>query len=181
MEEVLTLSESAKYLRLAPITIYRLARRGELPAVKCGRSWRFHREQLEEWLRTQAVPSHPILDLAPHSSSFRHLSTRETTAVLKCVVQLRSHYPRLLKQVILYGSRARGDFQDDSDIDLLLVVRGGTSTIRKEIATFTHDFSLEEDVLLQTLILSEEEWENPSFKSFLLVEKIKREGIPLYG
>lgn len=184
MEEILTLSESAQYLRLAPVTIYRLARRGELPAVKCGRSWRFHRGELEEWLRGLSSPPHMPLNLSPTSPSFRHLSTRETQAILRFVALLQARYPRALHQILLYGSRSRGDFRDGSDIDLLIVLREKGQkfqAIRKEITTFTHDVALEEDILLQTLILEEEEWQHPSFKSFLLVEKIRREGISLYG
>lgn len=184
MKQILTLSESAKYLRLAPVTIYRLARRGGLPAVKCGRSWRFHRGQLEQWLCEQGGKPHAVSKLSPASSSFRHLSTRESEAVCKFITHLESRYPQFLKQVILYGSRARGDFQSNSDIDLLIVVRGIGArflSLRKEIASLTHDFSFAKDVPLQTLTLSKEEWGQPSFKSFLLVEKIKREGILLHG
>ena len=33
-------------------------------------------------------------------------------------------YGARLKQVLLYGSRARGDYQDDSDYDVLVVLEG---------------------------------------------------------
>ncbi len=181
MEQILTLSESAKYLRLAPVTIYRLARRGELPAVKCGRSWRFHRDQLEQWLRAKTVQPHSI-SLSPTSPSFRHLSTRETESVRQFIALLKSDYPESLKQVLLYGSRARGDFHSDSDIDLLIVVRAmgpQLASLHKNLTSQTRNFSLKADIRLQTFLLSEDEWGHPSFKSFLLVEQIKREGIPL--
>jgi len=45
--EVMTVEEVAKYLGLSKPTVYKLARRGEIPAVKVGRSWRFHREAVE--------------------------------------------------------------------------------------------------------------------------------------
>lgn len=46
-KEVMTVDEVAEYLGLSRPTIYKLARRGEIPAVKVGRSWRFHRDALE--------------------------------------------------------------------------------------------------------------------------------------
>jgi len=52
--EVLTVEEAAALLKLNPETIYRKARKGEIPAVKVGRSWRFPKEPLEEWLREEA-------------------------------------------------------------------------------------------------------------------------------
>jgi excisionase family DNA binding protein len=39
-QEYLTINEAAEKLKLARITIYRMARRGQLPAVKLGKAWR---------------------------------------------------------------------------------------------------------------------------------------------
>lgn len=49
--EILTLAEVARYLRLSKKTIYKMARRGELPAFKAGNHWRLTRHELEEWIR----------------------------------------------------------------------------------------------------------------------------------
>ncbi len=38
--------------------------------------------------------------------------------------ELAALYGPRLKQVLLYGSRARGDFQEDSDYDVLVVLEG---------------------------------------------------------
>lgn len=46
----LTTAEVLGYLRINPRTIYRLIRRGELPAVRVGHQWRFRRSDLEAWL-----------------------------------------------------------------------------------------------------------------------------------
>jgi predicted nucleotidyltransferase len=86
-----------------------------------------------------------------------------------------------LEGVTLYGSRARGDFKDYSDIDLLIVLKDDAGTIKKEISDMTNRFNLDNDVRLQTLCASKREWADPSFRTFLLFEKIRREGIPFYG
>jgi excisionase family DNA binding protein len=49
-DEVMTASEVAALLRLPVSTVYYLARRGEIPASRLGRSWRFLRPRLEELL-----------------------------------------------------------------------------------------------------------------------------------
>lgn len=90
-------------------------------------------------------------------------------------------YKSRLESVILYGSRARGDFKAHSDIDLLLVLKEASDEKRKEISSLTHRFNLKEDALLQPFVISSSEWKDPSFRTFLLVERIRREGIPLYG
>jgi excisionase family DNA binding protein len=49
-DEVMTASEVADLLKMPVSTIYELARRGELPARRLGRTWRFLRPRLEELL-----------------------------------------------------------------------------------------------------------------------------------
>ena len=49
-EEVMTAREVAHLLKMPVSTIYQLARRGELPASRLGRTWRFLRPRLEELL-----------------------------------------------------------------------------------------------------------------------------------
>ncbi|NIS63288.1 MAG: helix-turn-helix domain-containing protein [Proteobacteria bacterium] len=45
--EVLTVQEVAKYLRIDIRTVYRLAKRGDIPCKKIGRQWRFNREEIK--------------------------------------------------------------------------------------------------------------------------------------
>jgi len=55
MIELMTLREVADYLRVTEKTIYRLLRRGDIPAAKVGRNWRFGRDSIDEWLRQNSV------------------------------------------------------------------------------------------------------------------------------
>jgi len=49
-DEVMTASEVAELLHLPVSTVYYLARRGEIPACRLGRAWRFLRPRIEEKL-----------------------------------------------------------------------------------------------------------------------------------
>ena len=51
--DVVTAKEAAAYLRIARATLYRLAAKGQIPAVKVGRVWRFSRQLLDEWLEAR--------------------------------------------------------------------------------------------------------------------------------
>ena len=55
--KVMTVTEVAQYLGVVPDTIYRKARRGEIPAVKMGKIWRFPKEALDKWLNDTALNS----------------------------------------------------------------------------------------------------------------------------
>jgi excisionase family DNA binding protein len=54
-DDILTLKEVAKYLKLAEKTAYRLAAEGKLPGFKVGGSWRFRRDELEKFTKTEAT------------------------------------------------------------------------------------------------------------------------------
>jgi len=48
--EILTLNELAKYLRIPRSTAYKLAQQGKIPCQKVGRHWRFRKESVDKWL-----------------------------------------------------------------------------------------------------------------------------------
>lgn len=48
-----TVEDVAAYLKLQPETIRSMARRGELPALKIGKVWRFHKNALCKMLVRQ--------------------------------------------------------------------------------------------------------------------------------
>ena len=52
MEEtpILVIPEVAEILRLHPVTVSRMRRRGELPGFKLGAEWRVRRAELEAWM-----------------------------------------------------------------------------------------------------------------------------------
>ena len=65
MNDVMTVSEVAEYLRVNPQTVYRKAKAGEMPVVRIGRAIRFRRTELESWLKgdnelRQALSTHEV-------------------------------------------------------------------------------------------------------------------------
>lgn len=85
--------------------------------------------------------------------------------VLQEIVQLAKE--NCIEKVILFGSRARGDFKERSDIDLAF--HGGNST----------NFILDVDELTSTLLEYDiVDLDKPVRKE--LLESIKNEGVVLY-
>lgn len=52
---LLTAAEVADQLRVSTMTIYRLIRSGELPAVRVGRNYRVRASDLDAYLESQVV------------------------------------------------------------------------------------------------------------------------------
>jgi len=53
-DEVMTISDVAHYLRISEAKVYELARTGAIPALRLGKSWRFQKDLLKQWLRQSA-------------------------------------------------------------------------------------------------------------------------------
>lgn len=52
-EEFLTIEETAKRLKISTMTVYRMARSGQLPAVKIGKAWRISSIKLSQMFDKQ--------------------------------------------------------------------------------------------------------------------------------
>jgi excisionase family DNA binding protein len=55
MNALLTPQELAKLLQLNSATVTRKAKKGEIPAIKIGKQFRFDRDQIDKWLTQQTV------------------------------------------------------------------------------------------------------------------------------
>lgn len=51
-EDIMTIDDLAEYLKISKSTLYKLAVEGKLPGQKIGKRWRFHKDAIDEWLRT---------------------------------------------------------------------------------------------------------------------------------
>ena len=50
MAQIMTTKEVARYLRLHEITIIKYAEKGEIPAIRIGRVWRFDKEVIDRMI-----------------------------------------------------------------------------------------------------------------------------------
>lgn len=54
---IMTVQEVARYLRVHAITVYRMIQRGQLPAIRVGRGWRFKKDEIDLWLHEHEANS----------------------------------------------------------------------------------------------------------------------------
>ena len=82
-----------------------------------------------------------------------------------------------VEKIILFGSKSRGDFDKDSDIDLLLITTVQLSwKDEKAIVDTLFDIGLQYDMIFSPLIVSIDEWEKGMFTSFPIYREIVRDG-----
>jgi excisionase family DNA binding protein len=63
--QIMTLSEVAKYLGIHQVTVYRLIKETDIPAIKLRGQWRFKKDLLDNWLQDGMYGQR---SLAEHSS-----------------------------------------------------------------------------------------------------------------
>lgn len=91
--------------------------------------------------------------------------------------EIEKLYGKRLKSIILYGSWARGDATEESDIDVLIVL-GGKVIPGKEIDRMIDiitEINLKHGVLISVYPISEEGYS--TINSPLLIN-VRREGVP---
>lgn len=95
--------------------------------------------------------------------------------------RISNRYP--VSRAILFGSRARGSFRPDSDVDIAVLLRGYPGQrvdAALDMAGIAFDVLLDTGILVEALPLWEEEWEHPEqFNNPALLENIRREGVRL--
>jgi excisionase family DNA binding protein len=52
-DNLMDIKQTAEYLKMNKMTIYKLAREGKIPAFKVASEWRFKRELIDSWLMSQ--------------------------------------------------------------------------------------------------------------------------------
>ena len=85
-DDILTLEEVAKYLRVSERTIYDCAQKGEIPAGKIRTAWRFKKSEIDKWvnekltsnnLNPQIIQIHPDSILSIHRILFLNHPTKK--------------------------------------------------------------------------------------------------------
>ena len=75
MTELMTVQELADYLRVTEKTIYRLLKRGKIPATKVGRQWRFKKTVIDEWLQRNPAGAKATILIVDDEEIIRSLFT----------------------------------------------------------------------------------------------------------
>ncbi|MBF0353000.1 MAG: nucleotidyltransferase domain-containing protein [SAR324 cluster bacterium] len=81
-------------------------------------------------------------------------------------------------EVILYGSRSRGDFNNDSDWDFLILVDRVVSD--KQVDCIRHrlyEIEWQAGEVISSIIRSRQEWNSPLYQVMPLHQRIEQEGI----
>ena len=80
---------------------------------------------------------------------------------------------------MLFGSKARGDFKPESDIDIFILIDHSDSDTRKKIASFTTKILIKYGVLLSPKIIEESHFSFLKQLGFAFAKNIEKDGIKI--
>jgi uncharacterized protein len=112
-----------------------------------------------------------------------HLTSNERDGLAAFINRLHQVYGADLLRVILFGSKARGDFDDQSDIDVLVVVRVSDENYWqhwRRIIDMAWEVELAYSLVISCTIKNEHDYTRMCEHRSLLARNIERDGIVLW-
>ena len=103
--------------------------------------------------------------------------------LLKFSKQVKDILGDKLTKIILYGSYARGDYKENSDIDIMILTTLTDEEIRRiktDIYDLAFDFQMEYDADINVIVKNEEHF-NYWLGALPFYDNVQREGIVLNG
>ncbi|MEW6672509.1 MAG: nucleotidyltransferase domain-containing protein [Thermodesulfobacteriota bacterium] len=106
-----------------------------------------------------------------------NLSENEKQALRKLREELFARYPII--DIRLFGSKARGQGDQDSDLDVMIEIPDYDRAVVAEIDDIIYRINLEHDVFISALVFGKNEVDDGPMSEAPVYKAIQREGVPL--
>lgn len=106
----------------------------------------------------------------------KNITKTEAKAIAEYEELLLTKFPNRIEKLILFGSKARGDSNPNSDLDLLVVLNKNGKQTTREIVMLTHQPIAKFMVDISPVVVEEKFFKNWS----PLLEHIKKDGVTLW-
>lgn len=173
-ESFFTPEELSLRLKLSVATVYKLIAKDEIPYFKIGKSYRIPASALIAFMMQEGnlgrfVSRGPVVPEA--AKHFIHEIETASKDVKENIIA-----------VVLFGSYARGDFNEDSDIDMLVIVKENSAEVQNRISEISSSAmeAANFDEFLSPMKMSLVHWTESGRRQLPLYEEIQNEGIILW-
>lgn len=105
------------------------------------------------------------------------LAEKDQRAILEFTQEIRHIFGKRIKMIKLFGSKARGEAEEFSDIDIFVLIDRLDQQDRKIIGDISFKLDLKYDVVLSPIIYSEDEYNDPKYQVTPFLQTVEKEGI----
>lgn len=140
------------------------------------------RKPVARWRQAVDCPADAValLSLAMASNTLPPTLLRDERATLaELAAFLRARFPNRLRDLRLFGSRARGEGHEESDLDLLIAIDDLKAPDEREVLQEFHRQLDRHGVVIGGLLLDSQKWRQMQQNRHPLVGEIDRDGVCL--
>jgi hypothetical protein len=109
-----------------------------------------------------------------------HLTPTECQALERIVHALTTNFSEQIRFIALFGSKARGDFGPDSDMDLLIISEDDDWRMRQAIRDPVFDIDIECGVFTSPRVIGRERFQSLFFWNPGFIENLQRDALELW-
>jgi predicted nucleotidyltransferase len=92
---------------------------------------------------------------------------------------LDKKHPGVVQEMLIYGSKARGQAHAESDLDVLLIVKNEAGALKRELRRVGYLLSATAEVLPSILAYTQEEWESRKRSGSTFRKAVERDAVRL--
>lgn len=108
-----------------------------------------------------------------------YLTPQEKKAVNKFKKQVLQTLGQEVISFLLFGSRARGEGTEDSDVDILVLLKKWDRQDHDKVIDIASDLFLEFEINISPLVMSQVQFQELNERELLLAREIKADGYPI--
>jgi predicted nucleotidyltransferase len=90
---------------------------------------------------------------------------------------LDKKHPGTVQEMLIYGSKARGQARAESDLDVLLVVKNQARGLKRDLRRIGYLLAAKADVLPSILAYTQEEWESRKRSGSTFRQAVERDAV----
>lgn len=90
---------------------------------------------------------------------------------------LAEQFPDHVEEIVIFGSKARGDAGPDSDLDILVILREGDRNTKRKVRRTGHLLAVLSEAVPSIMVYTREEWSSRKRSGSSFYKAVMRDGV----